>query len=128
MTPFVYLVADTLPITSLTLRRLNDAEESWSKLFNRKPLKQNPSKERLQWHTNFITRGLPKLPGLVLFSLALCGGRAEVGLTIIVLITVGIALIASSLIDVGTLLLVAAAIITYYAKTLTEKIKTAQNN
>lgn len=114
LTPFAYLAADALPITSLTLRRLNDAEEPWSKLFNRKALKQNPSKERLQWHTNFITRDLPELPGFVLFSWG--PGKFGVGLSVIVLIATGITLIASSFIAAGILFLTAAAIITYYTK------------
>ena len=118
LTPFIYLAADILPITSLTLRRLNDAEEPWSKLFNRKALKQNPRKERLQWHTNFITRDLPELPGAILCSMAVFP-KAETGFTIIILVSIGISLIASNLpilAILGILILAAAALIAYYTK------------
>ena len=116
--PFIYLVADIIPMTSLALRRLNDAEEPWSKALSRNALNKNSNREPLQWHTKLITRDIPKIPGIALLISFLWIGSEELGVGLfgILLIFLGFTLIATTSIAGGALCLTASGIIFYYTR------------
>ncbi len=60
---FVYLILSVLPLTAISVRRLNDAGEPLSALLSRRSLNNSSlgTYEKAEWSTLFLTESLPHL-------------------------------------------------------------------